>query len=65
MKYPRPRLMAEQNEIIETLRVIDAKISHHESRQKLLQRLLHDLMTGRRRVRDLDLEKVLGEEVAS
>jgi len=46
----------EQREIAALLGTIDAKLAHHEARQKLLRELfrtlLHDLMTGRRRVKD-------------
>lgn len=45
---------AEQKEIAAILRTIDDKIAHHEARGRLLRELfhtlLHDLMTGRRRV---------------
>jgi type I restriction enzyme S subunit len=45
---------AEQREIAAHLAVIDAKLTHHEARQKLLRELfrtlLRDLMTARRRV---------------
>lgn len=47
----------EQQEIASHLATIDAKIAHHEARQKLLRELfrtlLGDLMTGRRRVTEL------------
>jgi type I restriction enzyme S subunit len=46
--------MDEQQEIGGALRAIDAKIAHHEARQRVLRELfaslLRDLMTGRRRV---------------
>ena len=55
---------AEQREIAAILRTIDNKISHHEERQRLLRELfrtlLHDLMTARRRVTEIDLA-ALGE----
>jgi type I restriction enzyme S subunit len=51
--------LAEQREIAAHLATIDAKLAHHEARQKLLRELfrtlLRDLMTARRRVTDLDL----------
>lgn len=44
----------EQQEIASILQTIDAKLSYHEARQKLLrelfQSLLHDLISGKRRV---------------
>lgn len=50
----RPKDIAEQREIASILRTIDDKIAFHEKRQRLLREmfrtLLHDLMTGRRRV---------------
>lgn len=53
---PLPSL-PEQQEIASHLAAIDAKIAHHEARQKLLRELfrtlLGDLMTGRRRVTEL------------
>lgn len=58
-----PTSISEQREIASILQTIDNKIAHHESRQKLLQelfqRLLQDLMTGVRRVNDLDVEGLL------
>jgi type I restriction enzyme S subunit len=55
---PRPS-EAEQREIVSLLATLDAKIAHHEARQGLLRELfrtlLHDLLTARRRVTDLDL----------
>jgi type I restriction enzyme S subunit len=49
----------EQRAIAGHLAAIDAKLAHHEARQKLLRELfralLHDLMTARRRVTNLDL----------
>jgi type I restriction enzyme S subunit len=50
----RPKDIAEQRSIAAILRTIDDKIAYHEERQRLLRELfrtlLHDLMTGRRRV---------------
>ena len=50
---------AEQREVAAHLAAIDAKLAHHEARQKLLRELfrtlLRDLMTARRRVTHLDL----------
>ena len=55
---PRPEA-AEQREIAAHLAVIDAKLAHHETRERLLRELfrtlLRDLMTNRRRVTGLDL----------
>jgi type I restriction enzyme S subunit len=49
----------EQREIAAHLAAIDAKLAHHEARQKLLRELfrtlLRDLMTARRRVTHLEL----------
>jgi type I restriction enzyme S subunit len=54
----RPKDKDEQREIAALLGTIDAKLAHHEARQKLLRELfrtlLHDLMTARRRVVELD-----------
>lgn len=54
---------AEQREIASLLATLDAKIAHHEVRQKLLRELfrtlLHDLLTARRRVMALDLSDQL------
>ena len=54
--------LAEQREIAMQLAAIDAKLAHHEARQKLLRELfrtlLRDLMTARRRVTNLDLAEV-------
>lgn len=51
---PKPSF-SEQREIAALLGTIDAKLAHHEARQKLLRELfrtvLHDLMTARRRVK--------------
>jgi len=56
---PLPSNPAEQGEVTTRLAAIDAKLAHHESRQKLLSELfrtlLRDLMTARLRVTDLDL----------
>lgn len=50
---------AEQGEIVTHLAAIDHKLAHHEAREKLLRELfrtlLHELMTAKRRVGDLDL----------
>jgi type I restriction enzyme S subunit len=50
----RPKDIAEQRSIATILRTIDDKIAYHEERQRLMRELfrtlLHDLMTGRRRV---------------
>lgn len=50
---------AEQREVAAHLAAIDAKLAHHEARQKLLRELfrtlLRDLMTARRRVTHLEL----------
>lgn len=55
--------LAEQREIAAHLATIDAKLAHHEARQKLLRELfrtlLRDLMTGRRRVTHLDLAELV------
>ncbi len=57
-KTPKPGI-TEQREIAAHLAAIDAKLAHHETRQKLLRELfrtlLRDLMTARRRVTSLDL----------
>lgn len=49
----------EQKEIATLLQTIDAKLAHHEARQKLLRELfrtlLRDLLTARRRVTGVDL----------
>ncbi|MDD2763078.1 MAG: restriction endonuclease subunit S [Opitutaceae bacterium] len=51
---PLPKDEAEQREIAGLLQTIDAKLAHHEARQKLLRELfrtlLRDLLTARRRV---------------
>jgi len=53
----RPKDKDEQRKIAALLGTIDAKLAHHEARQKLLRELfrtlLHDLMTARRRVTGL------------
>jgi type I restriction enzyme, S subunit len=55
----------EQREIAARLAAIDAKLAHHDARQKLLRELfrtlLRDLMTARRRVTDVD-PALLGSE---
>ena len=55
----RPKDITEQREIAAILRAIDDKIAYHEKRQRLLRELfrtlLHDLMTGRRRVTGVEL----------
>lgn len=60
---PLPNYLAEQREIAAHLATIDAKLAHHEARQKLLRELfrtlLRDLMTGRRRVTHLDLAELV------
>jgi type I restriction enzyme S subunit len=54
----RPSTTEEQKEIAVILRTIDDKIAFHEDRQRLLRELfrtlLHDLMTGRRRVAEVE-----------
>lgn len=56
---PLPQDPAEQREIADHLATIDAKLAHHEARQKLLRELfrtlLRDLMTARRRVTGLNM----------
>ena len=56
---PLPTDEDEQKEIVGHLATIDAKLAHHEARQKLLRELfrtlLRDLLTARRRVTTLDL----------
>ena len=56
---PLPTDEDEQKEIGDHLATIDAKLAHHEARQKLLRELfrtlLRDLLTARRRVTSLDL----------
>lgn len=56
---PFPDDLTEQQEIIDVLESLDAKIETHRNKKKLLERLfeslLHKLMTGEIRVSDLDL----------
>jgi type I restriction enzyme S subunit len=56
---PVPPSLDEQHEIVSILEAIDRKITLHERKratlQELFDTLLHDLMTGRLRVDDLDM----------
>jgi type I restriction enzyme, S subunit len=53
--------MTEQREIVEALAVVDRKLTIEGKRRQtlevLLKTLLHNLMTGKLRVGDLDLSK--------
>ena len=55
-----PQTLAEQHEISTALQTIDRKLAHHERKrdtlQELFKSLLHELMTGRIRVHDLDID---------
>lgn len=59
----------QQREIASHLAAIDAKLAHHEARQKLLRELfrtlLRDLMSGRRRVTHLDLNGIADAAVTA
>lgn len=59
-RLPRPTTLAEQHEIATALQTIDRKLAHHERKRETLQELfktlLHDLMSGRIRVHELDLD---------
>lgn len=61
VSVPRPS-GGEQREIAALLQTIDAKLAHHEARQKLLRELfrtlLRDLLTARRRVTGLNLSAI-------
>jgi type I restriction enzyme S subunit len=63
MMVPCPPL-AEQQEIVNLLRAVDDKIAAEENRKRTLEvlfkALLHNLMTGKVRVNDLDLLEVDG-----
>lgn len=58
---------AEQREIAALLATLDAKIAHHEARQALLRELfrtlLHDLLTARGRVTNLELAALLSTPI--
>lgn len=57
---PRPPTLPEQHEIATALQTIDRKLAHHERKrdtlQELFKTLLHELMTGRIRVHELDID---------
>lgn len=57
---PQPPTLAEQHEIATALQSIDRKLAHHERKrdtlQELFKTLLHELMTGRIRVHELDID---------
>ena len=59
LPVPLPSL-PEQHEISTALQTIDRKLAHHERKrdtlQELFKSLLHELMTGRIRVHDLDID---------
>lgn len=59
VRIPLPAL-PEQHEIATALQTIDRKLAHHERKrdtlQELFKTLLHDLMSGRIRVHELDLD---------
>ncbi len=59
VRIPLPAL-AEQHEVATALQTIDRKLAHHERKrdtlQELFKTLLHDLMSGRIRVHELDLD---------
>lgn len=59
-RVPRLSSLAEQHEIATALQTIDRKLSHHERKRDVLQELfrtlLHELMTGRIRVHELDID---------
>lgn len=57
---PVPATLAEQHEIATALQTIDRKLAYHERKrdtlQELFKTLLHELMTGRIRVHELDID---------
>ena len=57
---PVPSTLPEQHEIATALQTIDRKLAHHERKrdtlQELFKTLLHELMTGRIRVHELDID---------
>lgn len=59
IRVPLPTL-AEQHEIATALQTIDRKLAHHERKRdtlhELFKTLLHELMTGRIRVHELDVD---------
>ena len=61
LKIPVPSY-AEQVEIANTIGKIESKIEHHQSKKQALtdmfKTLLHQLMTGQRRVHELEFEKM-------
>ena len=56
------RNMGEQNEIANSISVLDLKIEFHDTKKQtlttLFKTLLHELMTGQRRVHELEFEKM-------
>jgi len=56
---PKPNIK-EQNAIADSMTLFDSKICHHKSKKDsltaLFKTLLHELMTGQRRVHELEFE---------